>query len=157
MMKPNRWLMAACALVALSVASLRASDMNGIYGLIDRVVLEPSDAAAARVQIWGAFALSDRKDGVSYLAPVRGYLYYSCPAGKETTCRSEWADLKSLAAAKTAAGFGGRYLPAGRVRPAAEAVASPDVYPIQMGVMKITPFQVDAGLLKKLQDAPAAK
>jgi len=138
------------------MVTLRASDMVGIYSLIDRVVLEPSDAAAQRVQLWGAFALA-QGGGDTYREPVRGYLYYSCPTGKEATCRAEWNDLKTLAGGKAAAGFGNRYLPTGRVRPASETAATPDAYPISMGVTKMAQFQIDAGLLKKLHDATGAK
>jgi hypothetical protein len=157
MVKPNRWVWAVCVMVALAVPALRASDMVGVYALIDRVVLEPTDTGAVRVQLWGAFALADRKDGSNYQEPAKGYLYYSCPAGKEQTCRNEWADLKALAGTKVAAGFGGRYVATGRVRPATEAVASPDVYPIEMGVAKMAKFQIDAGLQKKLQDVLSAR
>lgn len=155
-MKPNRWLVSACACLAISMVTLRASDMVGIYSLIDRVVLEPGDAAPLRVQLWGSFAIADGR-GETYREPVRGYLYYSCPAGKESTCRAEWNDLKSMTGGKTAAGFGNRYLPTGRVRPASEAAASPDAYPISAGVTKMTQFQIDAGLLKKLHDAPGVR
>ncbi|MBW8895458.1 MAG: hypothetical protein JF613_04655 [Acidobacteria bacterium] len=54
------------ACLALSVA-LRASDMVGIYGIVEKVVLEPSDAAPQRVQVWGAFALAEGR-GSTYQA-----------------------------------------------------------------------------------------
>ena len=123
------------ACLALSVA-LRASDMVGIYGIVEKVVLEPSDAAPQRVQVWGAFALAEGR-GSTYQAPQRGYLYYTCPSGQESTCRNEWADLKSLAGKKTGVGFGQRYKPTGRVRGPQEKAASPDTYPIEMGIVKV--------------------
>ena len=46
---------------ALTTVTLRASDFVGVYAVVEKIVLEPSDAAPQRVQIWGAFALSDQK------------------------------------------------------------------------------------------------
>lgn len=123
-------------LVVLTVA-LKASDMVGVYGVIEKVVLEPTDAAPERVQIWGAFALSDQNSGSTYGPAQRGYLYYTCPQGKESVCRTEWADMKSLAGKSTGVGFGHRYSPTGRIRKADEKAAAPDTYPIQMGIVRI--------------------
>jgi hypothetical protein len=117
-------------------AVLHASDMVGIYGIVEKVVFEPSDAAPQRVQVWGAFALAEGR-GSTYQAPQRGYLYYTCPSGQESICRNEWADLKSLAGKQTGVGFGQRYKPTGRVRGPQEKAASPDTYPIEMGIVKV--------------------
>ena len=117
--------------------ALYASDLVGVYAVVEKVVLEPSDASPERAQIWGAFAVYDQKDGSSYQTPQRGYLYYTCPQGKESVCRSEWADLKSVAGKETGVGFGRRWDAVGRVRKADEKPGSPDPYPIQMGVLKV--------------------
>ena len=114
---------------ALTAVTLRASDMVGVYTVIEKVVLEPSDAAPQRIQVWGAFALADGKSGSTYGPAQRGYLYYTCPQGQETVCRKEWADLKTVAGTDTGVGFGGRYKETGRVRKADEKPASPDAYP----------------------------
>lgn len=116
---------------------LQASDMVGVYAVVQKVVLEPNEKAPERVQIWGAFAIAEGTSGSTYGATQRGYLYYSCPSGQETVCRNEWSDVKSVAGKATAVGFGMRYKPTGRVRKADEKVASPDPYPIQMGVIKV--------------------
>jgi len=118
-------------------AVLQASDMVGVYGVVEKVTLEPSDKAPERVQVWGAFSFADTKNGSAYGPAQRGYLYYSCPSGQESICRKEWSDLKSVAGKSTAVGFGNRYKPTGRVRKADEKVASPDPYPIQMGVIQV--------------------
>jgi hypothetical protein len=123
------------AAVVMSVV-LHASDFVGIYGVVEKVVLEPSDTAPQRVQVWGAFALADGR-GSTYQAPQRGYLYYTCPSGQESICRKEWADLKSVAGKNTGVGFGQRYKPTGRIRGAQEKAASPDPYPIDMGIVKV--------------------
>jgi hypothetical protein len=135
MMKRTVGLAVVSAALALGVP-LQASDMVGVYGVVEKVVLEPSDKAPDRIQIWGAFALAEGK-GSTYGPAERGYLYYSCPSGQESICRKEWSDLKSVAGKSTAVGLGQRYKPTGRVRKADEKVASPDPYPIQMGVIRV--------------------
>jgi hypothetical protein len=117
-------------------AVLHASDMVGIYGVVEKVVVEPGENAPERIQIWGAFAMAEGR-GSTYGPAQRGYLYYTCPSGQEAVCRKEWADLKSVAGKGTAVGLGMRYKPTGRVRKADEKIASPDPYPIQMGVVLV--------------------
>jgi hypothetical protein len=123
------------AAVALG-AVLHASDMVGIYGVVEKVVVEPNDNVPQRIQIWGAFAMAEGK-GSTYGPAQRGYLYYTCPSGQDAVCRKEWSDLKSVAGKGTAVGLGMRYKPTGRVRKADEKIASPDPYPIQMGVVVV--------------------
>lgn len=123
--------------ITLSLSAvLQASDMVGIYGVVEKVVVEPNDKAPERIQIWGAFAMAEGR-GSTYGPAQRGYLYYTCPAGQENVCRKEWSDLKSVAGKGTAVGIGMRYKPTGRVRKADEKVALPDPYPIQMGVLVV--------------------
>ena len=123
--------------VAMTV-TLRASDMVGVYGVIEKVVREPADGAPQRIQVWGAFALSDQKSGSTYGPAQRGYLYYTCMAGQETDCRKEWADLESMAGKDTGVGFGARYKVTGRIRKADEKPTSPDVYPVERGVLRLS-------------------
>ena len=122
----------------MAAVTLRASDMVGVYAVVEKVLLEPGDAAPERIQVWGAFALSDQKSGSTYGSAQRGYLYYACPPGQEAVCRREWADLKAVAGKDTGVGFGARYKPTGRIRKADEKPASPDVYPIERGVMRLS-------------------
>lgn len=124
------------ASVAATVA-VYASDLVGVYAVVEKVVLEPSDTSPQRAQVWGAFAVYDQGNGSTYQTPQRGYLYYNCPQGKESLCAREWADLKSVAGKGIGVGFGHRWEPVGRVRKADEKAASPDPYPIQMGVLKV--------------------
>jgi hypothetical protein len=121
--------------------------------VVEKIVLEPPDAVPQRIQIWGAFALAERNSPDEYGAPQRGYLYYSCPQGQESVCRSEWADLKTVAGKSTGIGFGGRYKDAGRVRKADEKAASPDPYPIQMGVVRMTGFRSSLPIIDRLKEA----
>jgi hypothetical protein len=143
------------AVLAVAVVPLKASDQCGVYALVEKVVLEPNETEPTAVQIWGAFALSDGKPGDNYLPPQRGYFYYTCPKGKDSTCLSEWGDLRSVAAKQQLIGFGGRWIPNGRLRTAAEKPATPDVYPIQMGVIKVGEYYTlaVAKLLPQLREA----
>lgn len=130
-------LVAAGACV-LAVVTLQASDFVGVYAVVETVVLEPSESAPERIQIRGAFAFSDGKRGSGYGEAQRGYLYYSCPAAQLALCRKEWADLKTVAGKNIGVGFGGRFIPTGRVRKADETPASPDVYPIERGITRLS-------------------
>jgi hypothetical protein len=132
------------------------SDPIGLYAVVDKVVLEPSDSAPERIQIWGAFALSDAKSGDAYSAPQTGYLYYRCQAGQESTCRNEWEDLKSVAGKGVGVGFGGRYTAVGRVRQASVKPADPDPYPIKMGVVKMGSLHDQPAIVSALKQALAA-
>lgn len=132
------------------------SDPIGLYAVVDKVVLEPSESAPERIQVWGAFALSDAKSGDAYAAPQTGYLYYRCQTGQETTCRNEWADLKSVAGKGVGVGFGGRYTPTGRVRKASDKPADPDPYPIRMGVVRMGSHHDQPAIVSALKQALAA-
>lgn len=131
------------------------SDPLGLYAVIEKVVLEPSESAPERIQVWGAFALSDARSGDAYSTPQTGYLYYRCQAGQETTCRNEWADLKSVAGKGVGVGFGGRYNPTGRVRKASDKPADPDPYPIRMGVVQMGSRQDQPAIVSALKQALA--
>lgn len=121
-----------------SVSAAPMSDFAGIYAMIDKVILEPSDAAPERIQIWGAFAMSHPEDRNAYMPPERGYFYYSLVSGKESVCRAEWADFKALAGTGQVIGFGARDNPKGRLRKAAEKAASPNPYPVAWGLTKMS-------------------
>src|SRR4029450_6962926 len=76
-----RILFCAAALVALVTPATRASDPTGIYGFVDRVVFEPSDATPERIQVWGGFALAKRTETrLDYHHPARCYPYFQLRA-----------------------------------------------------------------------------
>jgi hypothetical protein len=129
--------LAALAVGAVMTATLSASDFVGVYAVVESVVLEPNATAPERIQIRGAFALSEGARGSNYGAPHRGYLYYACPAGKQDICRREWADLQSVAGKNIGVGFGARFLPTGRIRKADEPPSAPDAYPIERGIVRL--------------------
>ncbi len=134
-------------------ATIYASDMVGIYTVVEKVVMEPSDAAPQRVQIWGAFALAEPKNGSLYGPAQRGYVYYSCPSGQETVCRREWEDLKSVAGKNTGVGFGMRFSNNGRIRKADEKPAAPDVYPIERGIIRLSAGHDSMPVIDRLKAA----
>jgi hypothetical protein len=150
--------LSAVALVLL-VVPLRASDPVGAYAIIEKIVLEPNATEPTSAQIFGVFSFAVRRtsDGTQpwpagsfgtantgdvYGAVQKGYLHYSCPKGKETTCRNEWSDLKSVAGTPEVIGFGSRWAMTGRIHPITEQSTTPDVYPINVGVVRM---QVKSG------------
>lgn len=137
----------------LAAVTLRASDMVGVYAVVEKVVLEPSDVAPQRIQVWGAFALSDQKSGSSYGPAQRGYLYYTCPQGQESVCRREWEDLKTVAGKDTGVGFGARYKAAGRIRKADEKPSSPDAYPIERGIVRLSAGHESLSVIDRIKAA----
>src|SRR5262245_37099254 len=113
----QRRILVACLLGLLTVP-MSASDPMGAYCLVDKVVLEPAEGAT-KAQIWGTCAIASPEDW-SFLPPAKGYFYFAAPSGREDAARAEWADLKSVAGTTQAVGFGRRYQPLGRLRPATE-------------------------------------
>jgi len=135
----NRKLILAMAItvaIIFGAQILRASDPVGIYAVIEKVVFEPNENAPQRIQVWGAFSLSEGKPGDFYQTAERGYLYLTLPPGKETVAKKEWADLKSMAGTNQGVAFGSKYNMKVQVRKADEKPQNPDVYPIGMGVVK---------------------
>jgi hypothetical protein len=123
------------AVLALAGAA-RASDPVGIYGLVEKVVLEPSEARPERAQVWGVFRLATGAPGDEYAKPAYGYLYYSLVSGKEGDCRNEWADMKRVAGTGEVIAFANRFGAKGAVRKASEKPDKPDPHPLAGGVHK---------------------
>lgn len=136
---------------AAGTVRLGASDMIGVYAVIEKVVFEPSQAQPERVQVWGAFATAESRNNDDYSAPQKGYLYYSCPAQQLATCRNEWADLQSVAGKGSGVGFGARHMGNGRVRAATDKPESPDPYPVKMGVFKTDARAYQPAVMTKLK------
>ena len=147
-----RVLMFAFAAFVLSVSIAQASDPIGIYAIVDKVVLEPNENSPQRIQIWGAFALTDGKSGDGYLAAQKGVLYYTLAPGKEAISSREWADLKSIAGTGQGIGFGMRYAPTGRIRKTVEKTDSPDTYPTGVGLIKMSSVHNQASIIVQLKD-----
>jgi len=138
----------AVGLLLFASVKSSASEVVGIYALVDRVVFEPNDQSPERIQIWGAFSTSRNPE-----AAKRGYLYFRPPfaADFHEAALKEWRDLKAVAGSGQAVAFGQQYfyvpqmavadayvqaLP--RVRPASEKPEFADGYPVNIGVSKLT-------------------
>ncbi len=106
---------AALAVVLAVTSAVPASGPIGTYALIEKVVMQPSDDAPKRVQVWGVFTTIRQGDRLEYGAPVRGYLDFVAVRGKEDLCRNEWNDLKKAAGTTDCVAMG-RYETPGRIR-----------------------------------------
>jgi hypothetical protein len=100
-------------------ATVTASGGLSFYGIVERVVFEPAEENAERLQLWGVFAYVDpeapRREGTGAVSNVaRGYLYFRVRSDIQgfttdrevETTRREWKDLKAIAATGQAIGFG---------------------------------------------------
>ena len=129
-----------------TAATLSASDPVGVYAIVQKVIFEPNDKAPERIQIWGVFALADTSRGGDYYTkPLRGYMYYSLPKGRESVALKEWADFKAVAGTGQGVAFGARYSMLGKVHPDSEKPGSPETYAPDsyfangIGVTKVNP------------------
>ena len=126
----------ATMVMLLSTGIAHASDLIGLYALIDRVTVEPSAGKPERIQIWGVFALATPNDVNYYQAPQRGYLYFQLPSVKPDLAAGEWADLKEIAGKRQVVALGSRFQLKARVRNPNEKPGDPDVYS-GTGVVKL--------------------
>lgn len=163
-MKPGKSVLGIAVAAALLMAvGAKASDPVGVYAMVERVVFEPNEKSPKTVQIWGAFAPSVEpprptyKPEQAYGAVERGYMYFTCGA-KASTCAAEWSDLNSVAGKGEVVGFGARWgTSKPRVRPASEAVSSPDPYETNIGVVKIGKYGEYPSLIEALKAAIGRK
>jgi hypothetical protein len=121
----------------LGAGQALASDPVGVYALVDKVVFEPNDTSPQSIQIWGAFAIAQGR-GDTYRDAQRGYLYYKVNPDKPDACRKEWKDLKSVAGTGQIVAFASRYGAKGTLRKKNAKAQNPDVYPVEMGLTKVT-------------------
>jgi hypothetical protein len=112
-----------------------ASDPMAVYARVDKVVLEPNADSPQTIQIWGVFALARPENRNDYLAPVRGYLYFTLQDNSRAA-RAEWADLKSAAGSGQIVAFGSRFALKPRLRQADEKPDAPDPYTVSIGLVK---------------------
>ena len=159
--RPWHLAMVSAFAACVTILPAHASDMVGVYAYIDKVMLEPDASAPERIQIWGGFALAKDRGNI-YEAAQRGVMYFKVKPGKESVCRKEWNDLKSVAGTNQLVAFGQRYSDNGTVRKPDAKLEKPDTYVTEMGVQKIEPRDYaplnDLLALKKKasQTAPAA-
>lgn len=127
--------LAGLGLAGALALPLAPSDPMGVYCRVDKVVLEPAEVPE-RAQVWGVCAVANENNWY-FQPPATGYFYYSLPSVRPDAARAEWQDLKSVAGTPEIVGFGRRYQPLGRLRPVTENPASPDPYPLHLGVLKV--------------------
>jgi hypothetical protein len=168
-------------ILLLSVSELVASGSAGVYAIVEKVVFEPNEQAPERIQIWGAFTLRDGGSG-PVLTPQCGYLYFTLPPTQKEAALKEWADFKAIAGTGQAVAFGTFYYigqfsdelisgPAGMPpyilveRPGAIPMAkkilrtesatptSPDSYPANIGLIKLSSTGNLAGVVEQLKQA----
>src|SRR5581483_1143190 len=84
-----RYLMVALAGVVCGSAA-SAGGPAPVYGVVDKVVREPSADGADRIRIEGCFVRLEDAREYRYGKPVEGYVYLSIAPGKEKECRAEW-------------------------------------------------------------------
>src|SRR5687768_5697659 len=98
-------LVALVCLLALASIEVLASEMVGIYAVVEKVIFEPNDQAPERIQIWGVIS-TDRNAA----NPRRGYLYFRLPSlflpEANEAAKKEWADLKAIAGTGQPIAFG---------------------------------------------------
>jgi hypothetical protein len=123
----------ATSVVLIGAAGARASDPVGVYGVIERVVLEPNSEKPERIQLWGWFELSNPTTRL-YEKPKRGCLYYSLAEGKQDVCRAEWKDLEKSAGTGQCVAFGQRRAELGKIRKFGVELDTPVPYPLNSGL-----------------------
>ena len=150
-------LISAAALCVTPISA--ASEQVGIYGIVERVVLEPNDQNPQRIQLWGAFATNRTVE-----MPSKGYMYFTLPSSQQSTVLKEWADFKSTAGTGRVVSFGASFFGGltqaqadayhaslGRIRPASEKPQSPDVYTLNAGIFTVTNPTIVNLLMKALK------
>jgi hypothetical protein len=161
-------------ILILATSALQASGLVGIYAVVSKVVFEPNDKAPERIQIWGAFTLVDggTGSGGKTLTPQRGYMYFALPAEAEgangrNTALKEWADFKAIAGTNQAVAFARIFyfgaftddlisrLPrsGNPIRLGSAKPASPTIYPLNMGLTKLSNTGDLATIVNQLHQA----
>jgi hypothetical protein len=138
MKRTTLWIVAISVLIGAS--AFQASGPVEVYAIVDKVIFEPDESGAQRVQIWGVFSLRGATSG----DVQSGYLYYRmnlpprCATDKaacsdiEKSTRVIWSDIKTIAGTGQAIGFGGNIGTPnpGRVRKASESPEWADPFPL---------------------------
>lgn len=131
-------------LVTLIPAACFAKNGNiGIFGIVDKVVFEPSEQSPQRIQVWGTFVVPVRMSSGQYQSPQRGVLYFELPAGREEAVRKEWMELKRMAGTGEAFGFTEYWVLDNDTHYSlvvtvhtSENLGDPEPYPLERGTVK---------------------
>jgi hypothetical protein len=133
----------SAAIAALGLATLAAarpaaaSDPMTTYVVPTIVDLEPSDDAATRVVIHGAFFQLTSDTNFSYSDPKCGVMYFQCAAGQEAMCRMQWKEIRAAISPTrvTCSGFGSLHvLSKAAIRVEGAPLGAPDTWDLGMGI-----------------------
>jgi hypothetical protein len=130
-------IVALAAIGGLPLPAL-ASEPAGVWLIADEVTLLPDLVQPTSVRIIGWVSLHSGSGPINgwgypgFEEPRRGTLYYTCPTGKEAVCQAEWRELRDTRG--SCVGFGSVDLDNGRLHTDG-ALATPDAYPISMGIV----------------------
>ena len=162
--------LSAVVVFLLAQLCLAKNGNIGIYGIVDKVVLEPDENAAERIQIWGLFVVPIPISSGLYKAPQRGVLYFSIPSDRKEIARKEWIELRKLAGSGQILGFTQYWVPNPsdpQGNPHTSLVihvhrnlplAWPDSYPLGIGVLRIDdghkPEDYERQIITQLKGTP---
>ena len=130
----------ALAVAVATLASARpaaASDPFTTYVVPSLVELQPSEAAATRVVIHGAFFHLTTATSFTYSDAKCGVMYFQCAAGQEAMCRMQWSELKAAIepAPTLCRGFGNKQVVStATVYVEGQPLGSPDPWDLGMGI-----------------------
>src|SRR5665811_2029638 len=65
---------------ALAAGIAHGAEPAGVYGYVQKVVLESANGQPQRMQIWGTFCVAAPAPSDAYQEPESGYLYVEMPA-----------------------------------------------------------------------------
>src|SRR4029077_16691926 len=114
-----------------------ASYPNSTYVVPSLVELQPSDDAATRVVIHGAFFQLTSDTAATYSAPRCGVMYFACVAGQEAMCQMQWKELRDAVSGtpQFCEGFGSwNVLSVATVRDEGAPLGTPDGWDLGMGI-----------------------
>ena len=142
-------LLVALSLLLISPNSIVAKGEGaGIYAIVDQVTFEPNDSSPNFVRISGVFVVPVRMSSGMYQRPQKGYLYFRIAPGTEQATQRDWSELRAVAGSGKVVAFGEYWVPNpddpwGNPHHSLEVTvheerdaATPEVYPISVGVMK---------------------
>jgi hypothetical protein len=130
-----------------------AADPAGVYGYVNKVILEPNAENPRRVQVWGTFSVAAPAPADAYQVPENGFLYLEFPADS-AAARKECSDLENVIGKLGVVAFAGRGVPP-RVRTSDQPPAHPDPYTFGNGVA-LVPWGTDSAPVQALGRLPKA-
>jgi hypothetical protein len=127
---------------ALLAARAEASFPAAVFAKVDQVTMLPDETNPTEVLVHGVFFVwsgtgpAGAQWGQMGFENARaGYMYYTCPAGQDATCRMEWSDLKK-SIGNSCRGYGAQNQPGGTVRDDKICPKGADKYPLGLGVVQ---------------------